>query len=196
MEKYKSYIRDYLALEIKVLSSLDIEAIDETLCLLEDCLKQERNIYIFGNGGSSATASHFQNDFNKGVSEHTEKKFRFTCLNDNVATMMAVANDIGFDEVFRFQLQGKFKSSDVIFAISGSGNSKNVINAVEYAKEQGCTIVGLTGYDGGKLKELSDISLHAPIKSMQITEDIHMIFDHLMMSVFYKTLCNIDHVKE
>lgn len=163
---------------------------------MEDCLKQERNIYIFGNGGSSATASHFQNDFNKGVSEHTEKKFRFTCLNDNVATMMAVANDIGFDEVFRFQLQGKLKSSDVIFAISGSGNSKNVINAVEYAKEQGCTIVGLTGYDGGKLKELSDISLHAPIKSMQITEDIHMIFDHLMMSVFYKTLCNIDHVKE
>lgn len=196
MEKYKSYISDYLALEIKVLNSLDIEAIDETLCLLEDCLKQERNIYIFGNGGSSATARHFQNDFNKGISEHTEKKFRFTCLNDNVATMMAVANDIGFGEVFRFQLQGKLKSSDVIVAISGSGNSKNIINAVEYAKEQGCTIVGLTGYDGGKLKELSDISLHAPIKSMQITEDIHMIFDHLMMSVFYKTLCNIDHVKE
>lgn len=196
MEKYKSYIRDYLALEIKVLNSLNVEAINETLCLLEDCLQQERNIYIFGNGGSSATASHFQNDFNKGVSEHTEKKFRFTCLNDNVSTMMAVANDIGFDEVFRFQLQGKIKSSDVIIAISGSGNSKNIINAVEYAKGQGCTIVGLTGYDGGKLKELSDISLHAPIKSMQITEDIHMVFDHLMMSVFYKTMCNIDHVKE
>ena len=159
-------------------------------------MENERNIYIFGNGGSSATASHFQNDFNKGISEYTKKKFRFICLNDNIPTIMAVANDIGFDEVFRFQLQGKLEPDDVVIAISGSGNSKNVINAVEYAKEVGCTIVGLTGYEGGKLKKLSNISLHVPIKSMQITEDIHMILDHLMMSIFYKTKCNIDHVKE
>lgn len=196
MEKYKSYIKDYLALEIQVLKSLDIDAIKETICLLEDCMENERNIYIFGNGGSSATASHFQNDFNKGISEYTKKKFRFICLNDNIPTIMAVANDIGFDEVFRFQLQGKLEPDDVVIAISGSGNSKNVINAVEYAKEVGCTIVGLTGYEGGKLKKLSNISLHVPIKSMQITEDIHMILDHLMMSIFYKTKCNIDHVKE
>ena len=81
-------------------------------------------------------------------------------------------------------------------AISGSGNSKNVINAVEYAKAQGNRVIGLTGFRGGKLKQLADISLHAPIHSMQITEDIHMIFDHLMMSVFYETLCGIKHIKE
>lgn len=195
MGKYTQYIKNYIVQEGRVLASLDVEAIDEALQLLEETMNNDGNIYVFGNGGSSATASHFQNDFNKGVSEHTEKKFRFICLNDNVPTVMAIANDIGFEEVFRFQLQGKLKQGDIVMAISGSGNSKNVINAVEYAKEQGCKIIGLTGYNGGKLRELSDISLHAPVQSMQITEDIHMIFDHLMMSVFYKTMCGIEHLR-
>ena len=124
-----------------------------------------------------------------------EAKFRFACLNDNVPTVMAIANDIGFDEVFRFQLQGKVQADDVIIAISGSGNSRNVLNAVEYAKTQGGQVIGLTGFDGGKLRALSDISLHVPVKSMQVTEDVHMIFDHLMMSVFYKVMCGIDHMK-
>ena len=196
MGEYTKEIRDYIALEREVLDRLDVDALDAALTLLADCMQQERNIYVFGNGGSASTASHFQNDFNKGVSEHTEKKFRFICLNDNVPTIMAVANDIGYEEIFRFQLRGKVKSDDVIFAISGSGNSRNVINAVEYAKSFGCTVIGLTGFSGGRLKELSDISLHVPINSMQITEDVHMVFDHLMMSVFYKTMCGIDHVKE
>ena len=178
-----------------MLESLDVAAINDTLNLLEQTFEAEKMIYIFGNGGSSATASHFQNDFNKGVSEHTDKKFRFLCLNDNVSTMMAIANDIGFDEVFRFQLQGRLSEGDIVIAISGSGNSRNVINAVEYAKENGNKVVGLTGFGGGRLSEIADISLHAPVNSMQITEDIHMIFDHLMMSIFYKSMCGIDHIR-
>ena len=147
-----------------------------------------------GNGGSSATASHYQNDFNKGISEYVETKFRFVCLNDNVATLMAIANDIGFEEVFRFQLKNRLEEGDIIIAISGSGNSQNVLNAVEYAKQQGNQVIGLTGYRGGRLRELADVSLHADVMSMQVTEDIHMIFDHLIMSIFYKTLCGKDHV--
>lgn len=192
---YKDQIKCYIENEISVLERLDTDAINEALNLLAGTMEKEGTIYIFGNGGSSATASHFQNDFNKGISEHTEKKFRFQCLNDNVATLMAVANDIGFEEVFRFQLEGKLKPEDVVIAISGSGNSPNVIHAVEYARGQGVRVIGLTGYNGGKLRQLSDISLHAPVNSMQITEDIHMIFDHLMMSVFYKTMCGIDHLR-
>lgn len=195
MIDYRSEITAYIEHEINTIRSLDVEAINEALNVLLETFENGNTVFVFGNGGSSATASHFQNDFNKGVSEHTEKKFNFLCLNDNLATLMAVANDIGFEEVFRFQLQGHIKPGDVIMAISGSGNSKNVINAVEYAKEQGCKIIGLTGYGGGKLKQLSDVSLHAPVNSMQITEDIHMIFDHLMMSVFYKTLAGIEHLK-
>ncbi len=192
---YNNLIDTYLEQEIEVLKRIDVSAVNEVLNLLETGMKRDATIYIFGNGGSAATASHFQNDFNKGVSEHIDKKFRFLCLNDNVSTIMAIANDIGYEEVFRFQLQGKIKEGDILMAISGSGNSPNVINAVEYGKKQGCKVVGLTGYSGGRLKELSDISLHVPINSMQITEDVHMIFDHLMMSVFYKSMCGIDHIK-
>ena len=192
---YNELIETYLEQEIDILKRIDVSAVNEVLNLLEAGMKREATIYVFGNGGSAATASHFQNDFNKGVSEHIDKKFRFLCLNDNIATIMAVANDIGYEEVFRFQLQGKIKKGDILMAISGSGNSPNVINAVEYGRKQGCKVVGLTGYSGGRLKELSDISLHVPINSMQITEDVHMIFNHLMMSVFYKSMCGIDHIK-
>lgn len=195
MQDYKSEIRDYLTNEIKVLQALNVDEIDRVLNLLAETLENERTIYIFGNGGSAATASHFQNDFNKGISEYTQKKFRFFCLNDNVATLMAIANDIGYEEVFRFQLAGKLRPGDLVIAISGSGNSKNVINAVEYAKKEGNIVIGLTGYDGGKLRQMADYSLHVPVNSMQITEDIHMIFDHLMMSVFYKTMCGEEHLK-
>ena len=195
MQDYKSEIRDYLANEIKVLQALDVDEIDRVLNLLAETFENEHTIYIFGNGGSAATASHFQNDFNKGVSEYTQKKFRFCCLNDNVATLMAIANDIGYEEVFRFQLTGKLRPGDLVIAISGSGNSTNVINAVEYAKQEGNIVIGLTGYGGGKLRQMADYSLHAPVNSMQITEDIHMIFDHLMMSVFYKTMWGKEHLK-
>ena len=196
MTDYRQEIQDYLKHEVTTLQQLDVEEINRALNLLREAFERESTVYIFGNGGSSATASHYQNDFNKGVSEHTEKKFNFLCLNDNVATLMAVANDIGFEEVFRFQLRGHLKPGDIVIAISGSGNSKNVLNAVEYAKECGNTVIGITGFGGGKLRELADVSLHAPVNSMQITEDIHMVFDHLMMSVFYKTMAGIEHLKD
>lgn len=186
MEDYKSEILEYISKEILILNELDIEAVNEALNLIVSTLDKKSAVYIFGNGGSAATASHFQNDFNKGLSECLEKKFDFRCLNDNIATVMAIANDIGFEEVFRFQLQGRLQENDVIVAISGSGNSRNVLYAVEYAKEEGCKVIALTGYDGGKLAKLADISLNVPVESMQITEDIHMIYDHLMMSVLYK----------
>ena len=195
MKDYMSEINTYLEHEIDTLKALDVNEINAALNLLLETFEGGNTVFVFGNGGSSATASHFQNDFNKGVSEHTEKKFNFLCLNDNVATVMAVANDIGFDEVFRFQLIGHMRPGDVVLAISGSGNSRNVINAVEYAKEQGAKVIGLTGFGGGKLKELSDVSLHVPVNSMQITEDIHMVFDHLMMSIFYRSLAGIEHLK-
>lgn len=193
---YEQDIKEYLLHEIETIQSLDISAIDAALQLLKQTYEKEGRIYVFGNGGSSATASHWQNDFNKGVSEALEKKFHFVCLNDNVPTVMAIANDIGFEEIFRFQLRGNLKDGDIVLAISGSGNSPNVINAVEYAREHGCKVIGLTGYDGGKLKKLSDVSLHVPVQSMQIAEDMHMMLDHLIMSVFYRTMCGKEHLAD
>lgn len=193
---YKQSIKDYIKLEIDVLNSLDVDAINDAMNLLIETYEKGKKIYVFGNGGSSATASHYQNDFNKGISEYVDKKFNFYCLNDNIPTLMAIANDIGFEEVFRFQLINHLEEGDIVMAISGSGNSKNIINAVEYAKSKGNKVIGLTGFSGGKLKELADVSLHAPVMSMQVTEDIHMIFDHLIMSIFYKTLCGKEHLKK
>lgn len=193
---YRNDIREYFEKEIEVINSLDIDSINNVMNLLDETFENEKMIYIFGNGGSAATASHFQNDFNKGISEHTNKKFRFLCLNDNIATVMAIANDIGFDEVFRFQLKERLQPGDIVVAISGSGNSSNVINAVEYARLKGNKIVGITGFKGGELKKIADYSLHAPVNSMQITEDIHMIFDHLIMSIYYRYKCSIVHLKE
>ena len=193
---YTSRINDYINLEIETLKKLDQEKISELMNLLSDALEQERMIYIFGNGGSAATASHIQNDFNKGLSEWTEKKFRFYCLSDNIATLTAIANDISYDEIFRFQLKGRLTDKDLVFAISGSGNSKNVINAVEYAKETGAKVIGLTGYDGGKLAQLSDVNVHVPVMSMQVTEDIHMVLDHLIMGIFYETMCGKNHLRD
>lgn len=196
MMDYRQKISEYLELEREVLKKLDIDAINAAMNLIMEAYTAKKKIYIFGNGGSSATASHYQNDFNKGLSEYVDTKFNFTCLNDNVATLMAIANDIGFEEVFRFQLRNKLEPGDIVIAISGSGNSQNVILAVEYAKEQGNQVIGMTGYNGGKLKELADISLHVDINSMQITEDVHMIFDHLIMSIFYGTLCGKEHLRK
>lgn len=192
---YTKEIQDYIALEIEVLKRLDATQIEAALNLLDETRREKGRIYICGNGGSAATASHFQNDFNKGISEYIDLPFRFHCLNDNIATIMAIANDIGYDEVFRFQLRGVMEPRDILVAISGSGNSRNVLNAVEYAKERGNQVIGITGYDGGKLRKLSDVSLHAPVDSMQVTEDIHLIFDHMMMSIFYRHLCGKDHLK-
>ena len=105
------------------------------------------------------------------------------CLNDNTPTLMAIANDFSYEDIFRYQLEGRLRPEDLVIAISGSGNSKNIIKAVEYAKETGAKVVGITGYSGGKLRELADYHMHTEIDDMQIAEDIHMIFDHMMFFV-------------
>lgn len=180
------YMKDltaYREREIKVYQNLDLESVNIVMQVLEEAKLSGKHIFICGNGGSAAIASHYAGDFNKGVSEHQGQKYNFECLSDNVPTMMAVANDIGYEEVFRFPLRNKMKSGDILIGISGSGNSKNVVNAFEYAKEIGGTVIAIVGYDGGKMKGMADYNIHVSINDMQISEDIHMILDHMMMWV-------------
>ncbi len=180
---YKRDIRTYLNEEIKVLESLDEKEISDVMNILENTRLSGNRVFICGNGGSAATASHFTCDFNKGVSYSQTVKYNFECLNDNVPMMMAIANDISYDDIFSEPLKNKMHKEDVLLAISGSGNSANVVKAVEYAKSIGATTIGLVGYDGGKLKQLVDNCIHVNIDNMQIVEDIHMIMDHVMMFV-------------
>jgi len=187
---YNEEIKSYINKEIEVLKALDVSSINAVMTAIVDAYNKDSNIYIFGNGGSAATASHFQNDFNKGLSENLEKKFNFVCLNDNIATVMAIANDLGYENIFEYQLKGKLKQNDLVIAISGSGNSENVIKAIEYAKQQNVKTIGITGYDGGKLAKMVDISFNVPVNDMQIAEDVHMILDHLMMSVLMNRINN------
>ena len=183
-EEQKNLIKSYFDREIDVIKRLNIDDINAAVQAIWAAYEREATIYIFGNGGSAATASHFVGDFNKGISEKKEKKFHFVCLNDNIPQMMAIANDISYDEVFRYPLVNRLKPTDLVIGISGSGNSKNVICAVEYAKEIGAPVVGITGYHGGKLKELADYHMDVMEDDMQISEDLHMVFDHMMYFVF------------
>lgn len=153
-------------------------------CLLNLILKTYRSnkqIFIFGNGGSAATASHFACDINKGVSPGLRKRFKVICLNDNTPSVMAYANDVSFESVFVEQLKNFFNKGDLVIGISASGNSKNVIRAIEYANKNGGITFGLTGRKGGKLSKSAQYSLVVKSGDMQIIEDTHLIILHMLM---------------
>lgn len=175
------YIARYLKMEKETLEALDRKEINAVLEAIMEAYQAEGTIYVFGNGGSASTASHMANDFNKGISEYVERKFRICCLNDNVATMLSIANDISYNEIYRFQLSGRLQPQDLVIGISGSGNSANVVNAVSYAKNQGVKTVGFCGFDGGRLKEIADICFYVPLDNMKIVEDLHLMMNHLLM---------------
>lgn len=152
--------------------------------MIEAMLKaygEDRRIFVMGNGGSATTASHWACDVNKGCCLHLEKKFRMICLNDNLSTIMAYANDLSYDEIFVEQLKNFFMPGDMVIGISGSGNSANVLKAIEYGNSHGAVTVGLCGYDGGRLYGQVDIPLLARMDDMQKVEDVHMVIVHMAM---------------
>jgi len=177
----KKIINEYLKNLNSTINNLDQNEFLEILEILKIARKNRRNIFIFGNGGSAATASHFVCDINKGASNNLDPRFKVICLNDNIPTLTAYGNDMGYEHVFKEQLENFLIKDDIVIAISGSGNSKNIINAIEYANEKQAVVIGITGFDGGKLKKLSNYSLNANINDMQISEDIHMIWVHVML---------------
>ncbi len=188
MVDYKKDITAYCEKLARTLGALSKDEIDTVMNVLVTARDAGRTVFICGNGGSAATASHFVCDFNKGVSYGKSKRFKFICLNDNVPTMMAYANDISYDDIFVEQLKNLYVPGDVVLGISGSGNSKNVLKAIEHANANGGITIGLTGYDGGKLKQVVKYGIHVPIDDMQITEDLHMVLDHMMMKILSEKL--------
>lgn len=190
MNNYKNDIQRYLDRLQATIRNLNTDEINNFINLLVEARNNDKNIFIMGNGGSAATASHFTGDFNKGVSYQYDqfKRFKFICLNDNLPTMLAYANDVGYEECFVEPLKNFFKPGDLVIGISGSGNSKNVLKAIEYANQNGGVTFGLVGYDGGKLKQLAQSCIHINVNDMQITEDLHMVMDHLIMKVLCDTM--------
>ena len=156
MKNYENEIKAYYEELSSTLLKLDYVEISKAMNALVECYENGGTVYVFGNGGSSATASHMVCDFNKGVSMKKSKKFNFVCLSDNTPIITALANDISYDDVFSYQIEKILTKNDLILAISGSGNSKNVIKACNVAKDAGVKIIGMTGYDGGKLYQMAD----------------------------------------
>lgn len=185
---FKIEISEYLSRLSQVIDELNLQQIQIVMEKLIETYKREGFVYIFGNGGSAATASHFVNDFNKGVSENMEKRFRFCCLNDNISSIMAIANDISYTKIFQFQLKNYLKPGDLVIGISGSGNSENVIEGIRYAKAKKIDTIAMVGYDGGHLKKIADYCIHIPSFDMQKVEDIHLMIEHIMMSILKEYL--------
>ena len=171
----------------KGLDNIPFPAVNRLIDLLLQARDSGTQIFIMGNGGSGASASHFAGDLNKGLSLHqsVEKRYRCISLVDNFPTILSLANDVSYQDIFLEQLKNFLRPGDLVIALSGSGNSKNVLKAVKYANAMGNTTVGFTGFDGGKLRNLSDLSIHIPIFDMQIAEDMHMMLLHLVFSVLY-----------
>jgi len=178
---YKNDISNYIEKLQTTLGSLNIEDIDVCINELMKAYTNNNNIFICGNGGSASTASHFACDLNKGVSYGLEQKFKIIPLTDSLSTITAYTNDLSYDIIFVEQLKNFFKKGDILIGISGSGNSQNVLNAIEYVNENNGVTIGCTGCDGGKLKGLAQHSINANINDMQISEDVHMILVHIIM---------------
>ena len=162
----------------KTLDEIDTGSINTAVDVLLQCREKGGTMYIFGNGGSAANASHIAGDFLKGISYGMEKRFKTHCLNDNIAGTTAITNDLSYDEVFIEQLKTYLSPGDVVIGISGSGNSENVVRAVEWARGKGASTIALTGYKGGRLKQVAEFVLHVPVDDMEITEDMHTIIFH------------------
>lgn len=185
------FIDEYKNKIASLIHEINNHEIELLIDQIDRCNEDGSSIYIIGNGGSAATASHMQNDLGIGLKNRDILNLNIYSLCDNIAVLTALANDVGYENIFYAQIKNKIKQSDLLIAISCSGTSPNIIKAVEYAREIGSKVVGLTGFSGGKLKELSDISYHVSTKSGEYgaVEDLHMILDHLLYSYYIDRSC-------
>ncbi len=188
------YIDSYLVHLSEVIAKLDRGAVSKFVELILKAREDEQTIFFIGNGGSAATATHFANDLAIGT-RSKRKPFRVISLTDNNAVMTAIANDFGYEHLFTKQLEALYQPGDLLVAISASGNSPNLLNAVVYVKGRKGTTIGLTGFDGGQLKKQVDYSIHVPTGMGEYgpAEDVHMIVDHVI-GTYLMYVCRQEHV--
>lgn len=179
---------EYLSRLNDVLAAFPHERFEEIGQALLTAYHKEKQVFIMGNGGSGSTASHFVCDINKGCCLPLEKKFKVMCLNDNIPSILAYANDLSYDKIFIEPIKNFLKRGDLVIGISGSGNSENVLQAVEYGNTKNAKTIGLSGFDGGKLAQIADIPFVVKIHDMQKVEDVHMIVVHMLMQYLCRAL--------
>lgn len=174
-------IQRYLSTLQQTMEKLPQPLIAEVIYTLQRARMQGNQVFIMGNGGSASTASHFVCDLAKNTRNPALPHFRAIGLADNMEIFSAYANDEGYENVFSQQLINLIKPEDVVIAISASGNSKNVVNAVEEARKYGATTIGFTGFSGGRLGQLVDLHIHVPSDIIEHVEDIHLMLEHMIV---------------
>ncbi len=179
-----TYLDTYRQQLLSLIEALDLTAIRQAVDWMRETRERGGTIFACGNGGSAATASHFATDIVKGASFGPGGRFRIIALTDSLSTITAYANDISYDAVFEEQLKNFARPGDLLIAISGSGNSPNVLKAVEAAAAAGCRTIGMTGRNGGKLGPLAQLNIHVNEPHMGRIEDAHMIVCHMIAYSF------------
>jgi D-sedoheptulose 7-phosphate isomerase len=169
---------------VQAIEAVDVVKVNEAISVLKQARDENRHVFVCGNGGSASTASHFACDMVKGASFGRAARFRIMALTDSLPTITAYSNDVSYECVFAEQLRNFAQPGDVVMAISGSGNSPNVLRAVEYGNSIGCRTIALTGRDGGKLAPLAEVNIQAKIPHMGRIEDVHMIVAHMIAYYF------------
>jgi len=180
-------VEEYLTQLAQVVDEMPRDRIWEVIQVLMDAWRRGSNVFLLGNGGSAATASHMANDLNKGTLVPGQPRFKALALTDNIPLMTAWGNDTAYENIFAEQMLNFLEPGDVVVGISTSGNSANVLRALEVAREHGAVTVGFTGRSGGKLGPLADHCIYVPSDDIGQQEDAHMILDHLIAS----TLCQL-----
>ena len=190
---YTNYIKE----EINAIEKLDYEQLNRIASSIKSCEMTGFKIYVIGNGGSSTTASHFSNDINKFCNQTLNTigdRAHSICLSDNTATITAIANDVDYSEVFSYQLANYACKSDILIALSGSGNSKNIVNAVKYANELGMQTIVLTGKSGGEVSSIAKEVVKVESNDMQIIEDVHLSICHIICKIISRGFSTVEQV--
>jgi D-sedoheptulose 7-phosphate isomerase len=194
---WKLGARQFLQRVGEELLRVDVKHIEKLADLIYDCYQQGRFVFICGNGGSGANASHFCEDLGKGTVRREDmdkeecKRLKVISLTDNTPYILAWANDEGFERIFVEQLKNLASPGDLLIAISGSGNSPNVLRAVEWANRHGLVTVGCTGFSGGRLKSLAQYNVHVPVDDMGIVESIHLTIFHWVLDNLYARIHHV-----
>ena len=184
----KFSVDNYFKSHLEIFKKIDISSIENALDIVSKKFDNGFKIFTCGNGGSAHNASHFITDWNKFITLKNNKLFKGISLCDNIGIITAYANDVNYESIFKGQLSSLLEKNDLLICISGSGNSKNVIEAANFANKIGADVLSLLGFDGGALLNISKYKVHVPSFDMQICEDIHLMIGHMIM----KKLSNID----
>ncbi|GIK40284.1 MAG: phosphoheptose isomerase [Chloroflexota bacterium] len=193
--KFQQHIETYMSELQQVVAKLSPTLIEQVITILLDCAQQGRQVFVFGNGGSASTASHFACDLAKNTQAPGAPRLRVIGLTDNMALMTAWANDTAFDNIFAAQLEPLLKPGDAVIGISCSGNSGNVLRAMEVARQRGATTIGFTGDHGGRLKDRVDVCIQAPSPRIEQQEDAHLILEHCICAAIRSELMAVASVQ-